>query len=248
MNKDYQQEEGFWGGKGFYIAMLVCVSVVALSAWAIWRNVAPEEEEAADTVIQTLPPEYDHQWRTEPVYEPERQEDELEEVGELTPEEPATQVLGPAEPEVTPQPTPVPALNERVYLWPVQGTVQMPYSMAALSYDETMGDWRTHDGIDICTDAGTQVKCCSDGVVEQVFSDPLYGTTVAVSHGQGLMSYYANLQETVSVQVGQHLHHGDNIGLVGDTALCESSLPSHLHFAMSLEGNSVDPKDYMPVL
>ena len=247
MNKEYQQEEGFWGGKGFYIAMLVCVSVVALSAWAVWKNVAAEEEpELESAVIQTLPPDFDREWRTEPVYEPEAQPEAGEEVAELEPEEPVTQVLGPAEPE--PTPTPAPALNERVYLWPVQGTVQMPYSMEALSYDETMGDWRTHDGIDISADAGTQVKCCSEGTVEQVFSDPLYGTTVAVNHGQGLMSYYANLQETVSVQVGDHLHHGDNIGLIGDTALCESSLPEHLHFAMSLEGKSVDPKDYMPVL
>jgi len=38
------------------------------------------------------------------------------------------------------------------------------------------------------------------------------------------------------------------IGAVGNTALCETSAPYHLHLSMSLDDKSVDPTDYLPKL
>ena len=41
---------------------------------------------------------------------------------------------------------------------------------------------------------------------------------------------------------------GQTIGAVGNTALCETSAPYHLHLSMSLDDKSVDPTDYLPKL
>ena len=35
MNQDYNESGGLLGGKGFYIALMLCVSVIAVSAWMI---------------------------------------------------------------------------------------------------------------------------------------------------------------------------------------------------------------------
>ena len=36
------------------------------------------------------------------------------------------------------------------------------------------------------------------------------------------------------------------IGVVGNTTLSESALGAHLHFAVSLDGEAVDPAEYLP--
>ena len=65
--------------------------------------------------------------------------------------------------------------------------------MTALAYDETMSDWRTHDGIDIEAKYGTVVSAMASGTVTKVYYDDLYGTTVVTEREDGLRCTYANL-------------------------------------------------------
>ena len=131
---------------------------------------------------------------------------------------------------------------------PVNGNVLMDYAMDCLCYNPTTRDWRVHDGIDIAAPVGEYVRAATQGTVTEVYEDVLYGTTVVMDHGDGLMSYYANLMAEPVVKVGDELLAGDVIGSVGETALCETAQAPHLHFAMSLDDKSIDPHDYMPVL
>lgn len=247
MNEEYN-EGGFLSGKGFYIALMLCVSVIALSAWMIVNN--GDDEELSEQVSVTATP-FMH-------YEVSQWEDESQntevilqeipdvaEIFEPTPtEEPTTDVIAEEPEEVTE----TVSLGRKSYVWPVIGNVELDYSMDALVYNETMGDWRTHDGIDIAAPAGEYVRAAAQGTVVEVYEDVLYGTTVVMDHGGGLVSYYANLMAEPVVKVGDELLAGDVIGGVGDTALCETSQPPHLHFAMSLNDESVDPHAYMPKL
>jgi len=131
------------------------------------------------------------------------------------------------------------------WTWPVDGELERSYTMEALAYDVTMADWRTHDGIDIAADAGTVVVAAADGTVESIEQDELYGTTVVISHGNGVKTVYSNLAETPTVRVGDEVKAGAVIGSVGDTAICEIGEPSHVHFAISKNGESVNPLDYL---
>ena len=126
------------------------------------------------------------------------------------------------------------------------GQVDRAYSIETLAYDVTMKDWRTHDGIDISTDAGAVVRAAADGTVESIKQDDLYGTTVVIKHGGGIKTVYSNLAETPTVSEGDSVRAGDVIGSVGESALCEIGQPAHLHFAMSVDGVSVDPDSYLP--
>ncbi len=109
-----------------------------------------------------------------------------------------------------------------------------------------MGDWRTHSGMDISASLGTEVLSVATGTVESVEDDVLMGTTVIISHADGIKSVYANLAATPTVEAGDAVTTGAVIGAVGNTAVVESAKASHLHFEMLQDGESVDPVSFLP--
>ncbi len=137
-------------------------------------------------------------------------------------------------------------LEELSFIWPLQGSVSVPYSPMALLYDRTMGDWRTHNGVDIAASMGAKVMAVSDGTVTEICEDPFYGTTVVIDHGAGAVSRYSNLQSVPTVQEGDSVTMGSVIGAVGNTALCEAGDVSHLHFVFTVDGETADPSEYFP--
>ena len=128
---------------------------------------------------------------------------------------------------------------------PLMGEAIAAFSMDTLQYSETMGDWRTHDGVDIAADAGTPVCAASSGTVLDVRDDDLMGTTVVISHDDGLDTIYANLQSSPTVEVGDYVTAGQVVGSVGKTALGESAQPPHLHFSVTKDGEFIDPAVYL---
>lgn len=249
MNDEYNESESFLGGKGFYIALMLCVSIIAVSAWMLVTGRSDEDvEAAADTTVTPYVHQQVIEWE-EP--KPTPAEVIVPKVPEVTPviepepvDEPVQEVYVPVEEGTVPTVN-IDALS---YVWPVIGEIALPYSMDALVFNTTMGDWRTHDGIDIVAQAGEYVRAAAAGTVAEVYEDQLYGTTVVIDHGAGLVSYYANMQAQPVVRQGDHVLAGDTIGAVGETALCETAQPPHLHFAMSLDNESVDPAEYLPEL
>lgn len=248
-----QRLEAFFAGKGFYIVLFLCVAVIGVSAWSM---LAGNETDVEDPIgidgtlemredslptaaeDQTLIGEYDAA-----DYQEDMPVSNLEESA-LPAGQEAESTGNTALP--TPAAAPTAETIPGYFVWPVTGQVENPWSMTALVYNRTMQDWRTHDGLDIAAALGTQVKATADGVVEQVYSDDLYGTTVVIAHTGGLKSIYSNLAETPTVTVGDGVAAGSVIGSVGDTALCETGEVTHLHFALSLDGESVDPSEYLP--
>ena len=70
--------------------------------------------------------------------------------------------------------------------------------------------------------------------------------TPVVDHGDGSRGIYANLAAEPTVITGDVVACGAVIGAVGDTAIGESGQQTHLHFAMTANGQSVDPLGYLP--
>ena len=133
-----------------------------------------------------------------------------------------------------------------VFTWPVKGTVDAGFVVETLVYNETMGDWRTHSGLDITADLGAKVLATANGTVSAVYQDDLMGTVVEIDHGDGLVSLYANLTEAPTVSAGDAVTTGAVIGSVGQTAAAESGQTTHLHFAMYQDDTPVDPAGYLP--
>ena len=127
---------------------------------------------------------------------------------------------------------------------PLEGKTIAAFSADVLFYNETLEDWRTHNGVDIAAEEGTPVCAACDGTVLSVTEDPLMGVTVVLEHAGGFTSTYACLGEEVYVSAGDEVGAGENIGAVGATAAAESPEP-HLHFSVSKDGKLVDPSAYL---
>lgn len=231
----------FVTGKGFYLVVLVCVAAIGLSGFYLVRSLRgdpgsqvedlPVTGSAAITASPT------------PVTTPKPQITPSPVTPTATPE--PTPAPTPV-PTVAPAPTPVPTPAALVFTWPVNGPVIAPHSVEALAYDETMGDWRTHAGVDISVELGCRVLATAAGTVSAVYEDDLMGTTVEIDHGNGLVSIYSNLDTVPAVKVGTKVSTGTLIGAVGNTAAAESGHPPHLHFAMLKNNEAVNPEDYLP--
>ncbi len=229
-------------GTGVYIALFLVVTALAVAGyWTLIPHSPAETPAVEETVPAPLPPAPSYaavqkeEKKPEPPAEPE-----------LTPEEQAapaqsavTVELPPTEPvDLTPAP---PSL----VVAPLVGETVAAFSMEQLAYSETLGDWRTHNGVDIAAPLGTKVCAASAGTVSDVRDDDLMGTTVVIAHDDGCDTVYANLQATPTVNVGEHVTAGQVIGSVGKTALSESALPTHLHFAVTRDGEFIDPAEYV---
>ena len=180
---------------------------------------------------------------SQPVTVPERVEEPVAET--LKPEPvPVDTADKPEMPELPVEDVPVAAQAPKLIVEPLRGEVLTAFSMEELIYSPTMGDWRTHDGIDIAAKAGTTVLAASSGTVRSVTDDTLMGTTVVLEHEGGYETTYANLQSKPTVETGDSVSAGQIIGAVGTTAAAESGAP-HLHFAVSRDGKAVDPRAYL---
>ena len=130
---------------------------------------------------------------------------------------------------------------------PADGKVITSHSIKVPVFSATMNDYRTHTGVDIASETGGEVRAAADGVIEEIFEDPMMGWTVRVSHGGGFESVYRNLSPDFpeGIETGAAVTAGQTIGAVGGTALIECEEEPHLHFELKLAGESVDPADYM---
>ena len=73
----------------------------------------------------------------------------------------------------------------------------------------------------------------------------MWGYTVTIDHGNGIITKYCNLNSGVTVQVGQQVSSGEEIGAVGETADIETAEKSHLHFEVYKNGSFADPLSLM---
>ena len=238
----------FISGKGFYLVVLLCVAAIGVSGYYLmWTLGGLSETLSSPVAAATQVAEVSPRPAPTPYVDPE----DLEEQRNVLESEGMPVAPTPI-PTPTPMPTPTPAPAPtqkpvaRVFTWPVDGAVIAPFSVEVLAYDETMRDWRTHSGIDIAAEVGTQVQAVAAGTVAQLYEDDLMGVTVVLDHGEGLQSIYSNLGETMVVQVGDAVQTGDVIGTVGETAVAESGRPPHLHLAMSENDVPVNPEEFLP--
>ena len=209
-------------GKGYYIALILCAVAIGISGYLYYRN--------------TNEPSADNLEPTQAVAENPRQDVAAA----------ATQPhnLPDLEPETSPTQPPV-AQKPGKRMWPVSGETICDYAVESLSYNQTTRDWRTHAGVDIAAEAGTEVVAAADGEVYSVYEDDTMGTTVVLIHDGGYSTSYASLAKEVMVTPGDQVTAGQTIGTVGRTALLESSLGDHVHFSVSCSGQRLDPAEFL---
>jgi murein DD-endopeptidase MepM/ murein hydrolase activator NlpD len=101
-------------------------------------------------------------------------------------------------------------------------------------------DTQVHLGFDLASVARADVPAANDGVVVLAKYLGIYGNTVVVDHGYGLMSLYAHLS-SIGVEVGATVRRGQPLGKSGATGLAGGD---HLHFSFLLQGLPVRPAEW----
>jgi hypothetical protein len=121
------------------------------------------------------------------------------------------------------------------FQWPVLGRISGVYGSQRVLNGQAR---RPHFGVDIAAPEGTPVLAPADGVV--VLKNPamvLTGQTMVLDHGLGLKSIYVHMS-AMSVQMGDHVMRGQQIGSVGKTGRATGP---HLHWGMSWFDVQIDP-------
>ena len=219
--------------RGFYTILTVCCLIIAVSAWVLWSSATasePAETEASTPIITPAESIPDLSEDT-PVLSEETAAPEEDE--QPVPEE------QPAESEETAAPTPTVTVSAPIYVRPASGAVITPFSGDELLFQPTFGDWRVHSGTDFAAEPGESVLALTDGTVQEVFEDGLYGTCVTLSHDADLTSTYRGLTD-VRVVAGQAVTAGETLGAVAETIDAEAALGTHLHVEAARAGTPVD--------
>ncbi|MCP2032673.1 murein DD-endopeptidase MepM/ murein hydrolase activator NlpD [Okibacterium sp. HSC-33S16] len=100
----------------------------------------------------------------------------------------------------------------------------------------------THDGIDLGSPCGTDIKAISPGRVTSASNAGSFGERVIIDHGSGLESIYGHMQTgSYRVSVGQLVKAGTIIGKVGMTGVATGC---HLDLKIRT-GAYIDPKPFL---
>ena len=100
-----------------------------------------------------------------------------------------------------------------------------------------------HGGVDFPVPSGSNVYAADSGtvIIVKYLGNRSYGNYLVINHGNGLSTLYAH-NTSVLVSVGDHVSKGQVVALSGDTG---NSTGPHCHFEVLLNGNQVNPMNYL---
>ena len=162
-----------------------------------------------------------------------------------------------------PKPTTTPAATEKPSATPAPAASQAPKATAApppqtvtkpgiwdakplaafsgneLVYSATLGDWRTHNGVDYAADRGAEVTAPAAGKVVETGTDDKWGPVVAIEDASGRVWRVCGTTDA-RVKKGDTVSAGQTIGKVGSVS-CECAEESHIHLEVMEGEKYLDP-------
>lgn len=108
------------------------------------------------------------------------------------------------------------------------------------TYNGNNVDRQFHLGADLASLAKSKVPAANNGKVVLTENIGIYGNSVVIDHGFGILSLYSHLSQ-IDVKVGQSVEKGQTIGLTGETGLVQGD---HLHFSVIVQDMFVNPIEW----
>lgn len=105
----------------------------------------------------------------------------------------------------------------------------------------TLGVEKFHNGVDLAAPAGSNILAAYNGTVVGAGYNSSMGNYVMIDHGSELYTIYMHAS-ALYVKSGQKVSKGEVIAAVGTTG---RSTGNHLHFGVRLNGNYVNPMNYI---
>lgn len=125
-------------------------------------------------------------------------------------------------------------------IWPTPGYTRITSQFGMRTHPIT-GLYRLHTGTDVGAPVGTDFLAMASGVVVKAEYNLAYGNMIIIDHGGGVQTLYAHGSEIIA-KIGQTIKQGDPVLKVGSTGY---STGPHAHFEIRINGNPVDPLNYV---
>ncbi len=241
----------FWQSKGFYVALAVVIfgSVLAsyLAVSTMLERLGPEVEHLPQT--PTIEQE-DMTWN-EPTANVEVKEDQVPVTSQSqsAPSQQSSASSASSSQESSSEaqsqlqePANTQPVQTSLFVWPAQGSILQTYSGAELVYNETMGDWRTHNGTDIAANVGDTVSSPANLSVVSVVEDGQWGGTIELTDGETTIKICG--VSDIKVKEGDKVQQGAQLGKVEEIPAEIASSP-HLHIEVIQGGVFINPEDLM---
>lgn len=220
-------------GKRFYIALGVCLIAVGIAAFVTYDSVKKFiEQDTTNYSSETgkFPQQNtkeENSKKTAKSYSNQDNAKSSRDLESLKPEEEIKAVETKAE-------------ASGVIVYPAGQNVIKKYSGENPAFSKTFGDWRVHNGTDFALEQGEKVKSITDGVIKEIFDDPLLGMTIVIEHTGDFTAFYSGLGNTTMVNAGDSVEAGQEIGSINDIP-SEVADGYHLHLSIKKDGKFIDP-------
>ena len=122
---------------------------------------------------------------------------------------------------------------------PFSGRVLNAYSGDELVYSKTLGDWRTHNGVDYACAEGRAVSAPCSGKVTETGTDGRWSSVVTLEDASGRLWRVCGVNSP-AVKPGDTVTAGQKLGTVGSVS-CECAEEAHIHLEVLQNGQYLDP-------
>jgi len=228
MNKiKFAKLRSFFKGKGFAGALCLSLAAIGISTYIAYDNALGDITSQSNITPESSAQPVDNNVSGVPKDESSKTDTQSDNTGSSS-DAPANNFI----------------LNTSERVMPIDSEILVPYSNGELVKSETLGVWKTHDGIDIAAEEGTEVKSAAAGKVTAIKDDPLWGVCVIIDHYDGYEGHYYGLDKALSVKQEQEIAAGE---IIGKTALidCEIKTAPHLHFGVKCNDAWINPEEFI---
>ena len=250
-----EQIKKFLRSRGFTLALLAClVAAAAAGVWAVrtvrdelkksYDDLTTPQEEPAPEPQLTLDPQEVDVWQ-QPVTDAAESAANVPKPASSASSSGAQSGSGLVHEPSALQGASSPASSSAApaSTQPVSGRVLNAYSGDELVYSSTLGDWRTHNGIDYACAKDAAVQSPTAGTVVLAGSDGSWGPTVAIKDSAGRVWRLCGVASP-AVKEGETVSAGQTLGKVGSVS-CECAEESHLHLEVKQDDSYLDPAKLM---
>lgn len=228
-------------GRALYLALGICLLAAGAVGFSAVKNMtSPKVTVPQTTTEKTTYVNYERHVFTDPETTPAQTP--AEETAPVT--EPVTEAVFDSGNVPLEESTARERKETIVYSSPLSLSIGRDYSRGVPVFSPTMKDYRTHNGVDFLGTAGDTVRPIAQGEVLSVTHDPLWGYSVTVDHGGGVVSKICGLSDRDLPEAGAYVHENAVIGRVGAIPV-ESEEAPHIHLEVRVDGKLADPLELM---
>lgn len=129
-------------------------------------------------------------------------------------------------------------------LWPVQGSVILPYDMENTVYFATLDQYKCNSGIVIQSKKGAAIKAAADGVITEIKDDDELGVCINQAIGNDYVATYGQITNP-EVKAGDYVEAGQTIAYVNEPTRYFTKEGDNVFFSIQKDGKAVDPLEFI---